>query len=61
MSNENTISRRGFLEAVAALGSLGLASCAGNERQASRFFGGEPNRWEAPCSQVNSWCAMPTW
>src|SRR5688572_21855537 len=38
MSNKNTISRRGFLEAIAALGSLGLASCAGNERQGSRFL-----------------------
>jgi len=37
MNRQNTISRRGFLEAVAALGSLGLASCAANERQASRF------------------------
>jgi 5-methylthioadenosine/S-adenosylhomocysteine deaminase len=37
MSKENTINRRGFLEAIAVLGSLGLASCASNERQASRF------------------------
>jgi hypothetical protein len=37
MSKASTISRRGFLEAIAALGSLGLASCAANERQASRL------------------------
>jgi 5-methylthioadenosine/S-adenosylhomocysteine deaminase len=36
MSKENTLSRRGFLEAIAALGSLGLASCAANEKQSSR-------------------------
>ena len=36
MNQQNTISRRGFLEAVAVLGSLGLASCASNERQSSR-------------------------
>ncbi len=36
MNQQNTISRRGFLEAVAVLGSLGLASCASNERQTSR-------------------------
>jgi 5-methylthioadenosine/S-adenosylhomocysteine deaminase len=37
MSRENRISRRGFLEAIAALGSLGLANCATNEQKASRF------------------------
>lgn len=37
MSKANTISRRGFLEAIAALGSLGLASCAANQRPASIF------------------------
>ena len=36
MNQQNTISRRGFLEAVAALGSLGLASCVSNERQTSK-------------------------
>jgi hypothetical protein len=36
MSKENTLSRRSFLEAIAALSSFGLASCAANERQASR-------------------------
>jgi 5-methylthioadenosine/S-adenosylhomocysteine deaminase len=41
MSQQNTISRRGFLEAIAALGSLGLASCAANERQASKFSAAE--------------------
>jgi 5-methylthioadenosine/S-adenosylhomocysteine deaminase len=39
MKKENTISRRGFLEEIAALGSIGLVGCATNERQALRLRG----------------------
>ena len=52
MSKDNTMSRRGFLETVAAVGALGLTSCAANERQgakslaAGRIEGKLPTRRE---------------
>ena len=38
MSSENTLSRRGFLGALTALGSVSLSACATNSRQTSRVF-----------------------
>ena len=38
MGSENKISRRGFIGAVAAMGSLGVAACATSTRQASRLW-----------------------
>ena len=36
MSSENTLSRRGFLGALTALGSISLSACATNSRRTSR-------------------------
>jgi hypothetical protein len=38
MTSENEFSRRRFIEAVAALGSIGLASCTGASRQSSKLW-----------------------
>jgi 5-methylthioadenosine/S-adenosylhomocysteine deaminase len=50
MSNMNTFSRRGFLEAIAALSSLGLAACSAGPqrlaRSADRKTGKLPERGE---------------
>ena len=40
MSRENTLSRRGFLGAMTALGSISLAACATDSKQTSRVMGG---------------------
>jgi hypothetical protein len=37
MTNANTFSRRGFLEAVAALSSLGVAACAAVPQQTEKL------------------------
>ncbi len=38
MANENTLSRRNFIEAVAAIGAVGLSACATTARQESRLW-----------------------
>ena len=40
MSCENTLSRRGFLEALTALGSISLTACATDSKQATRLWSG---------------------
>jgi 5-methylthioadenosine/S-adenosylhomocysteine deaminase len=38
MAKENTISRRDFIEALAAVGAVGLSACATNGRQESKLW-----------------------
>src|SRR5215475_16197962 len=38
MSRENTLSRRNFLGALTALGSISLTACATNSKQTSRLW-----------------------
>jgi 5-methylthioadenosine/S-adenosylhomocysteine deaminase len=48
MATSNTFSRRGFLEAVAAAGSLGLAACAANGQSSSRLAAAERKAGKLP-------------
>ena len=48
MNPENTLSRRGFLSAVAALSSAGLAACAANSQPASRVAGTDRSTGKLP-------------
>ncbi|HEX4991091.1 MAG TPA: amidohydrolase family protein, partial [Candidatus Binatia bacterium] len=48
MSRENTLSRRGFLGALTALGSISLSACATNSRQTSRVFTADRTTGQLP-------------
>jgi 5-methylthioadenosine/S-adenosylhomocysteine deaminase len=48
MGKENTISRRGFLGALTALSSAGLAACAANSRQTPRLWAADRNSGKLP-------------
>ena len=48
MTSENEFSRRRFIEAVAALGSIGLASCTGASRQSSKLWAADRSSGTLP-------------
>ena len=48
MSSENTLSRRGFLGALTALGSISLSACATNSRQTSRVLAADRTAGQLP-------------
>ena len=48
MSSENTLSRRGFLEAMTALGSISLAACATDSKQATRLWTADRRAGQLP-------------
>jgi 5-methylthioadenosine/S-adenosylhomocysteine deaminase len=48
MSGENTLSRRGFLGALTALGSISLSACATNSKQASRALAADRTVGQLP-------------
>ena len=48
MGKENTISRRDFIEAVAAIGAVGLSACATNGRQESKLWAADRTSGKLP-------------
>ena len=48
MSNQNTLSRRGFLGALTALGSIGLSACATSSPQTSRVLAADRTTGQLP-------------
>jgi 5-methylthioadenosine/S-adenosylhomocysteine deaminase len=48
MTSKNTISRRDFIEAVSAIGVVGLSSCAANSRQESRLWAADRTSGKLP-------------